>query len=85
MNFSVLCLHFLFWFLSCLILTPHVPYMNHYSRGIFKNKPFALSGPISLSKWLNSHDKEKEAQMDFWILLIVTVFLNEYNLVFLFL
>ena len=84
-NFFIFCLHFLFWVLELSDTDPSRPYMNHYSRGIFQEQALLPIWSISLSKWLNSGDKRKEAQMGFLILPIVTVFLNEYHLVFLFL
>lgn len=42
-------------------MTPHVPYKNHYSRGIFQEQALLPIWSISLSKWLNSSDKRKRS------------------------
>lgn len=49
-------------------MTPHVPYKKHYSRGIFQEQDLLSIWSISLSMWLNSVIKEKEARLGFLIL-----------------
>lgn len=44
-------------------MTSHVPYMNHYSRGIFQEQALLPIWSISLSKWLNSRDKRKRSPL----------------------
>ena len=54
-------------------MPPHVPYKNHYSRGIFQEQVLLSIWSISLSKWLNSGDKRKEAHLSFLILPIAGI------------
>ena len=42
-------------------MTPHVPYMNHYSRGIFQEQALLPIWSISLSKWLSICNKRKRS------------------------
>ena len=54
-------------------MPPHVPYMNHYSRGIFQEQVPLPIWSVSRSKWLKTPDKRKEALMDFFILPIAGI------------
>jgi len=40
--------------LSYLIVTSHVPYKNHYSRGQFQEQALLPIWSLSRSKWFNS-------------------------------
>ncbi len=43
--------------LSSLIVKPHVPYKNHYSRGQFQEQVLLPIWSLYQSKWLNNGDK----------------------------
>lgn len=43
--------------LSSLIVKPHVPYKNHYSRGQFQEQVRLPIWSLYQSKWLNNGDK----------------------------
>ena len=73
--------NFFFRNLSCLILTPHVPYKNHYSRGFPPEQGLLPIWSISQFKWLNISGKRKEALMDFFILPIAEIEITLTNVV----
>ena len=54
-------------------MTPHVPYMNHYSRGVFQEQALLSIWSVSWSKWLKIRNKRKEALMSFLILPIAGI------------
>ena len=45
-------------------MTSHVPYMNHYSRGIFQEQALLPIWSISLSKWLSICNKRKRSPLE---------------------
>jgi len=53
-NFFILISNFFFRNLSYLIVTPHVTYKNHYSRGQFQEQVLLPIWSIYQSKWFNS-------------------------------
>ena len=42
-------------------MTPHVPYMNHYSRGVFQEQALLAIWSVSWSKWLKIRNKRKRS------------------------
>lgn len=42
-------------------MTPHVPYMNHYSRGVFQEQALLSIWSVSWSKWLKIRNKRKRS------------------------
>ena len=52
--FHLFISNFFFRNLTYLIVTPHVPYKNHYSNGQFQEQVLLPIWSQSRSKWLNS-------------------------------